>query len=122
MNIRLWRFVGSAAPAMLLCLFVVAAAAQQSDKKALTFRGKVQQVNTATKRLTIHSEPVEGWMGEMTMGFAVDNDAVFDRVKAGDQVTAKVYEGDLTLHDVQVVPAGTAAAAPGASTPRRSAT
>jgi cobalt-zinc-cadmium efflux system outer membrane protein len=111
MNIRLWRSVRSAAPAMLLGLFVFTAFAQQSDKKALTFRGKVEQVNTATKRLTVHSEPVERWMGEMTMGFAVDNDAVFNRVKAGDQITAKVYEGDFTLHDVQVVPPGNAGAA-----------
>ena len=55
-------------------------------------------------------------MGEMTMGFAVDNDAVFDRVKAGDQITAKVYDGDFTLHDVQVVPSRNTAAAPGAAT------
>ena len=102
---------------MLLGLFVFSAYAQQSDKKAFAFRGKVEQVNSATKRLTVHSEPVEGWMGEMRMGFAVDNDAVFDRVKAGDQITAKVYEGDFTLHEVQVVPPGNAAAAPGAATP-----
>ena len=103
-----------AAPALLLGLFVFSASAQQSGGKALPFRGKVERVNAATKRLTIHSEPVEGWMGEMTMGFAVDNDAAFDRVKAGDRITANVYEGDLTLHDVQVVPAGLPAAAPGA--------
>ena len=104
-----------AAPALLLGLFVYSASAQQSDKKALTLHGKVEQVNTAAKRLTVHTEPVTGWMGEMTMGFAVDNDAVFDRVKAGDQITAKVYEGDFTLHDVQVAPAGNAGAAPGAA-------
>ena len=106
-----------AALVLLLGLFVFSASAQQSEKKALTLRGKVEQVNATTKRLTVHSEPVEGWMGEMTMGFAVDNDGVFDRVKAGDQITAKVYEGDFTLHDVQVVPPGNAAAvAPGAAT------
>jgi cobalt-zinc-cadmium efflux system outer membrane protein len=110
------RISGYAAPAVLLALFLSSAFAQQNDKKSFTFRGKVEQVNGTTKRLTVHSEPVEGWMGEMTMGFAVDNDAVFNRVKAGDQITAKVYEGDFTLHDVQVVPAGNASAAPGATT------
>jgi Cu/Ag efflux protein CusF len=104
-----------AVPAMLLGLFLASAFAQQSDKKSFTFRGKVEQVNGATKRLTVHSEPVEGWMGEMTMGFAVDNDAVFNRVKSGDQITAKVDEGDSTLHDVQVVPSGNAGA-PGVTT------
>ena len=41
-------------------------------------------------------------MGEMTMGYAVDNAAVLNRVKVGDRITAKIYEGDSTLHDVQV--------------------
>jgi outer membrane protein, heavy metal efflux system len=98
---------------LAVVLFAVFPAdAQQAVKKEYTFRGKVEQVDPATKRLTVHSEPIEGWMGAMTMGFAVDNDAVFDRVKAGDQITAKVYEGDFTLHDVQVVPGGTFSAPP----------
>ena len=95
--------------ALALALSVVVADAQPAAKKEYSFRGKVEQVDPATKRLTVHSEPIEGWMGAMTMGFAVDNDAVFDRVKAGDQITAKVYEGDFTLRDVQVVPGNTAA-------------
>ena len=105
-RLRIFRF---AVPAMLLGLAISSVYAQQRDKRVFTFRGKVEQVNTTTKRLTVHNEPIEGWMGEMTMGFAVDNDDVFNRVKAGDQITAKVYEGDFTLHDVQVVPSGNAA-------------
>ena len=100
--------------ALAFALSVVVADAQPAAKKEYSFRGKVEQVDPATKRLTVHNEPIEGWMGAMTMGFAVDNDAVFDHVKAGDQITAKVYEGDLTLHDVQVVP-GNSAAAPAAA-------
>jgi hypothetical protein len=35
------------------------------------------------------------------------------KLKVGDQITAKVYEGDfMVLHDVQVVPASKGAAAP----------
>ena len=112
-RLRIFRF---AVPAMLLGLAISPVYAQQRDKRVFTFRGKVEQVNTTTKRLTVHNEPIEGWMGEMTMGFAVDNDDVFNRVKAGDQITAKVYEGDFTLHDVQVVPSGNAAATPRAAT------
>ncbi len=103
-------------PLAILLFAAFPADAQQAVKKEYTFRGKVEQVNATTKRLTVHSEPVEGWMGEMTMGFAVDNDEVFNRVKVGDRITAKVYQGDLTLHDVQVVPTGNAAAAMGAAT------
>ena len=99
------RILTVAAAALLACLFLDSANAQEAERKSFTFRGKVEQVNAASKRLTVHSEPIQGWMGEMTMGFAVDDDAVFGRVKAGDQITAKVFEGDFTLHDVQVVPA-----------------
>ena len=98
----------------VLLFAVFPANSQQVGKKEYTFRGKVEQVNATTKRLTIHSEPIEGWMGEMTMGFAVDNDAVFDRVKAGDHINAKVYDGDFTLHDVQVVPTPNTAVTPAA--------
>lgn len=101
-NAGISRFVALA----MLPLLMSAAQAQQTQKKPLAFRGRVEQVNAPAKRLTVHNEPIEGWMGEMTMGFAVDNDDVFNRVRAGDQITAKVYEGDFTLRDVQVVPHG----------------
>jgi outer membrane protein, heavy metal efflux system len=93
---------------LITCLLIPAAQAQQSEKKASTFRGRVEQVNPATKRLTVHGETIEGRMGEMTMEYAVDDDAVFDHLKVGDMITAKVYESDSTLHDVQVVPPGNA--------------
>jgi cobalt-zinc-cadmium efflux system outer membrane protein len=85
---------------------VFPAAAQQTARKEYLFRGRVDQVDTAKKRLTVHNQPIEGWMGEMTMGYTVDNDAVLNLLKVGDQITAKVYEGDATLHDLQVVPPG----------------
>jgi cobalt-zinc-cadmium efflux system outer membrane protein len=88
------------------CLLLMPLHAQQRNKKSFAFRGKVEGVDTAAKRLTVTNEPIEGWMGTMTMGFAVDKDDVFDRVKAGDQITATVYEGDLTLYNVEVVPTG----------------
>ena len=96
-------------PLIVVLFTVVPADAQQAVKKEYQFRGRVEQVDATTKRLTVHNEPIEGWMGEMTMGFAVDNDDVLNRVKAGDEITAKVYEGDLTLHDVQVIPRGSTA-------------
>ncbi|HYW41743.1 MAG TPA: TolC family protein [Bryobacteraceae bacterium] len=89
---------------LAMCSLPSAARPQQSGQKAFSFRGRVERVDPAAKRLTVHSEPIAGWMGEMTMEFAVDSDAVFDRVKAGDEIAATVYAGDLILHDVQVVP------------------
>ena len=56
-----------------------------------------------TKTLTVTNENIEGWMAPMTMTYSADKPDVYDAVKAGDQITAKVYDGDLILHDVQVV-------------------
>ncbi len=86
-----------------LCL--PAAGAQQRGKKEFQFRGKVVSVDAKAKRLNVANEAIPGWMGAMTMGYAVDKpDDVIKRVKAGDQITAKVYEDDYRLYDVQVVP------------------
>lgn len=88
---------------------VYAQDAQNNVRKSFAFTGKVDAVDAAAKRLTVTNEPIEGWMGAMTMSYAVKNEDVFDRVRAGDRVTAKVFEGDLTLYDVQVVSAAAGA-------------
>jgi len=98
---------------VLLILGVSAAFAQQSGKKEHTFRGKVEQVDAKSKMLTVNGEKVDGWMGAMTMSYAVDKEEVLGKVKAGDQITAKVYDGDFkTLHDVQVIPPKSSTPAP----------
>ena len=98
---------------VLLILCVSAAFAQQSGKKEHTFRGKVEQVDAKSKMLTVNGEKVDGWMGAMTMSYAVDKEEVLGKVKAGDQITAKVYDGDFkTLHDVQVIPPKSSTPAP----------
>jgi Cu/Ag efflux protein CusF len=42
-------------------------------------------------------------MAAMTMDYKVDDPAILKKVKAGDQIMATVYDGDLTLHKVQVM-------------------
>ena len=92
----------------ILCLLLPLAYGQQggkSAKKEYAFRGKVEKVDADAKKLTVNNENVPGWMNSMTMSYAVDKEDVLKRVKAGDQITAKVYEGDFkTLYEVQVVP------------------
>ena len=46
----------------LMSICALTAFAQENDKAPLVFHGKVEQLNSATKRLTVHSEPVAGWM------------------------------------------------------------
>ena len=90
--------------AAVLCLLAASIDAQTGGKKSYTFHGKVTAVDANAKRLTVANEKIEGWMDAMTMGYAVDKDDVFKRVKAGDEITAKVYDGDYSLHEVEVVP------------------
>jgi cobalt-zinc-cadmium efflux system outer membrane protein len=91
----------------LACLAIPYLCGQPAGRKSFTFKGKVEAVDSAVRRLTITNEPIEGWMGTMTMGYSVDNQNVLTQVKPGDRVTAKVYEGDFRLYDVQVIPAKT---------------
>src|ERR1700686_5041451 len=94
----------------ILGALLSSANAQISGKKAYPFRGKIEQVDTGPKPLTVTNEPIEGWMGTMTMAYAVDNKDVLSRVKVGDRITAKVYDGDNTLYEVEVVAPPKAAA------------
>jgi Cu/Ag efflux protein CusF len=92
---------------VLASVFVVTMGAQAQQSKGgkeHAFRGKVEKVDLKAKLLTVNFEKVEGWMDGMTMPFKVDNPEVLTKIKAGDQITAKVFDGDYTLHNVQVVP------------------
>ena len=73
-------------------------------KKALTFNGKVEAVNETAKSLKVNGEKVEGWMDAMTMDYKIDDPAMLKKLKAGDQIMATVYEGDMVLHKVMVMP------------------
>jgi len=96
---RNWLMVG------LVLALCVATPSAQSGKKEHTFKGKIEKVDTKAKMVTVAGENVEGWMGAMTMSYAVDKDDVLAKLKAGDQITAKVYDGDFkVLHNVEVVP------------------
>ena len=45
-------------------------------------------------------------MMAMTMTYKVDKPEVIDQIKAGDHITATVYDGDTqTLYNVKVAPA-----------------
>ena len=85
--------------AATLCLAQAAPA-----KKPMMFHGKVEAVNDTAKTLKVNGEKVEGWMDAMTMDYKVEDPAVLKKLKAGDQIMATVYEGDMVLHKVEVMP------------------
>ena len=75
----------------------------QAPARQHTFRGRVEQVNSQAGTLIINGEKVDGWMAAMTMTYKVDEPAILKSVKAGDTITATVYDGDFsTLHSVKV--------------------
>ena len=43
-------------------------------------------------------------MDAMTMAYPVDKPETLSAIKAGDQISATVFDGDLTLHDIKVIP------------------
>ena len=102
---RIWMF------GAMLCLLISRGYAEQSKnapnaaKKEYVFRGKVEKIDLTNKTFTVNGQKVEGWMDAMTMNYVPDKEDVLKKVKVGDEITAKVYDGDYrTLHDVQVVP------------------
>ena len=84
-----------------MALMIAAAClAQTAAKKSFKFHGKVTAV--ASDGLTVNGDKVEGWMDAMTMKYKVDDPAVLKKVKVGDEINATVYEGDYSLHKVEV--------------------
>jgi Cu/Ag efflux protein CusF len=77
---------------------------QAAAKKQFVFRGTVEKVNTAGGMLEVKNDNIPGWMGPMSMAYHVDDPAVLKTIKAGDSITATVYEGDTSkLYKVRVV-------------------
>ena len=54
----------------------------------------MQKIDEKAKSLTVDGENVPGWMMAMTMSYTADKEEVFKTVKAGDQITATVKDGD----------------------------
>jgi len=71
-------------------------------KKSYAFHGKVEAVDKNKKNLLVNGEAVEGWMGAMTMEYKVDDPAILDTLKPGDQIHATVYDDDEVLHAVEI--------------------
>ena len=99
---RLHRLVTVLCLALLTgsAALVQAQAQAPAGKKSYTFHGKVESVSA--DGLTVNGDKVEGWMDAMTMKYKVDDPKILKKVKAGDEITATVYEGDFSLHKVQV--------------------
>jgi Cu/Ag efflux protein CusF len=97
--------------AVLACaLFVFVAVHAQNapaakPKKEFAFKGKVEKVDEKTKMVSVNNESIPGWMMSMTMPYKVDKPDMLKTLKAGDNITATVYDGDFqTLYNVKLAP------------------
>ena len=68
--------------------------------------GRVEAVSESTGKLTVNHGTVQGWMGAMTMAYPVEIPVALKGIKVGDQISATVYDGDMTLYEVKVVSSG----------------
>jgi Cu/Ag efflux protein CusF len=102
---KLARLLTVATAAM--CIVAIPAIPQQKGKdakKSYVLTGKVEGVNESGKTMTVNHADVPGYMSAMTMPYKVDQADAFKKVKVGDQIKAKVYDGDYTLYEIEVVP------------------
>ncbi len=76
------------------CLFLSACArkvnapAHSGEVKRYVLKGKVVKLEKAPQRVEVDHEKIEGFMDAMTMPFAVKDEANFDKLQVGDQITA----------------------------------
>lgn len=69
------------------------------------FAGTVEGVGVDARTVTVLNDDIPGWMGPMSMIYAVDQPEALRTVAVGDRITARVRAGDFaTLYGVEVVP------------------
>jgi Cu/Ag efflux protein CusF len=79
------------------------AKAESGGKKPIAFSGRVEGVDLKLQTVAIRHGPIPGFMPAMTMDYPIDNRALLKKLKPDDEITATVYVGDPTSHDVSVV-------------------
>lgn len=87
----------------LVCMIAASGFAQaNAKKKSFTLHGVIQAVKGSEKKVTVKHDKIEGYMGAMTMDYKVADDAMLNKLKPGDEITATLYEDDYTLYNIKL--------------------
>jgi protein SCO1/2 len=88
-----------------------AAQPQQTQPQRYDLKGKVVSIDKARKMVTVDHGDIPGFMGAMTMPYAVRDQQLLDNLAPGDQITAKVVAGggEVWLENIVTVNTGTPA-------------
>jgi Cu/Ag efflux protein CusF len=79
--------------------------AETAEKKEYPFIGTIEKVDSSAGTISVKNQDIPGWMNSMTMTYSVDTPDILKSLKPGDQIKAKVYDGDYKiLHAVQAAP------------------
>jgi protein SCO1/2 len=84
---------------LLLCLVVTGPgcrARRSANEKRYPLKGKVVEVDTNDRTVTIAHEDIVGYMPSMTMPFKIKNDADLQMLKPGDDITGTLVVDDLS--------------------------
>ena len=75
-----------------------------ASKPSHAFRGTVRKVDATGLSVVVDNDNIPHWMPPMTMSYHVSNPEVLRTLKAGDHVSATVYDGDVkTLYRLRVI-------------------
>jgi Cu/Ag efflux protein CusF len=81
-----------------MCLACLVACGSHSEKTTATgpikryqMRGQIIQLDTINHTATIQHEKIDGWMEAMTMEYPVKDSDEFQKLTAGDRITATVF-------------------------------
>ncbi len=114
MNLRFARAAGVAA-ALVGTSFLTACVTEEAadhempaagaERTPFPFTGTVERVDATARSVTVRNDDVPGWMGSMSMTYAVDRPEVIDQLTTGARVRATVYGGDFTtLYGLELIP------------------
>lgn len=68
--------------------------ASSTPIKEYSLKGEIVSLAPREQAATIRHEKIDGWMEAMTMEFPVKDKAEFEKLRAGDRITATVFVQD----------------------------